>query len=468
MALTPYIVAGFANQPAGRLITAYVPQSGDMGATFIAAARNNGGQLLFSGATPDSLITGSSTSNDQFYFCSPVLSSSHGQMDFQQDFTFFNAPSIVNGIGFTIGDDNTGNNFLDVLTWVGGGVGNGAFHITNHVSGNSTDLATPAYPFTAGTTYRMIAQIRGTAGAYTINLICGPVGGTMTTLVNNLSVPSLVMVARYIGLRAAYSDGTQTASSGSAVLNYYVSDYSSGGGGSISAPTVTANGTTGATVTVTAETGGTAPYSYQFQRAPVSAGSAGTFANIGTPGTALSYNDTGLTQGTTYAYRVIATDSASTPVVVTSTTTMYTVPVVGFTVTTTPASMVLVQGQALTLAVTLAASGGYTGTDTLSCTGLPTGVTASFSPASVTNGAGSSTLTLAAAGNAITGALEIGVQGSDGTMTVSALVMLQVNPPSGVVYPMVSNVLDSDLVTITRSGTTDQVAASVLKAYLAS
>ena len=129
--------------------------------------------------------------------------------------------------------------------------------------------------------------------------------------------------------------------------------------------------------------------------------------------------------------------------------------------------MGLQQGQSLTLAVTGQATGGYTGTDTLSCTGLPAGVTASFSPASLTNGAGISTLTLTAAGNGTTGFGSINIQAGDGTLTATTPVLLQVNPPSGVVYPAVSNVLDSDLVTITRNGSTEQVQASVLKSYLA-
>jgi len=138
-----------------------------------------------------------------------------------------------------------------------------------------------------------------------------------------------------------------------------------------------------------------------------------------------------------------------------------------FSVATVPASMVLSQGQSLSLAVSLAAVGGYTGTDTLLAIGLPSGVTASFSRATIADGVGTATMTLAVAGNATTGAFSLSVQATDGTITRSAPVALQVNPPSGVVYPVAANVLDTDLVTITRNGTTEQVAASVLKAYLA-
>lgn len=75
--------------------------------------------------------------------------------------------------------------------------------------------------------------------------------------------------------------------------------------------TYTAIAQTTLTVSTTAATGGTAPYNYQFQRAPDSAGSPGTFANIGTNSTAITFNDTGLTAGTSYWYHVIVTDNVA-------------------------------------------------------------------------------------------------------------------------------------------------------------
>jgi hypothetical protein len=66
-------------------------------------------------------------------------------------------------------------------------------------------------------------------------------------------------------------------------------------------------GLTTSTVTMSvAASGGTAPYTYQWQR---KTGSGGTYANVGSPGATL--NDTGLTRGTLYYYRCVQTDSAS-------------------------------------------------------------------------------------------------------------------------------------------------------------
>lgn len=52
-------------------------------------------------------------------------------------------------------------------------------------------------------------------------------------------------------------------------------------------------------------------YTYQYQRAPDNSGSPGTWANIGPNTSNPTYNDTGLTEQTTYWYRVNATDQNS-------------------------------------------------------------------------------------------------------------------------------------------------------------
>lgn len=63
------------------------------------------------------------------------------------------------------------------------------------------------------------------------------------------------------------------------------------------------------TVSTSGTAGGTTPYTYQFQRAPDSSGSPGAWANVGPSGSGTSYDDTGLTAGTAYWYRVVVTDA---------------------------------------------------------------------------------------------------------------------------------------------------------------
>lgn len=67
-------------------------------------------------------------------------------------------------------------------------------------------------------------------------------------------------------------------------------------------------------VTATAASGGTSPYTYQWERST----SSGTgYSNV-SGATSLSLTDTGLTNGTTYYYRIKSTDSAGSPATVTS------------------------------------------------------------------------------------------------------------------------------------------------------
>jgi cellulose 1,4-beta-cellobiosidase len=89
-----------------------------------------------------------------------------------------------------------------------------------------------------------------------------------------------------------------------------------------------------------------------------------------------------------------------------------------FSVASTGVSVL--QGQSTTTSVTISAVNGFSGAVTLSASGLPTGVTASFSPSMVTGSAGS-TLTLTAAGNAAVGPATVTITGtSTGTGTTSA------------------------------------------------
>ena len=69
-------------------------------------------------------------------------------------------------------------------------------------------------------------------------------------------------------------------------------------------------GNTVASLSATAESGGVAPVTYQWQRSTTS-GSG--FSNV-SGATSLTLNDTGLTNGTTYYYRLVYTDAASSTV----------------------------------------------------------------------------------------------------------------------------------------------------------
>src|SRR5512133_2183476 len=77
--------------------------------------------------------------------------------------------------------------------------------------------------------------------------------------------------------------------------------------------------------------------------------------------------------------------------------------------------------------VTVGALNGYSGTVGLSASGLPSGVSAGFSPVSVV-GSGSSTLTLTVGAGTAAGTYPVTITGSDGSLSHTANVSLTVTP----------------------------------------
>jgi subtilase family serine protease len=96
----------------------------------------------------------------------------------------------------------------------------------------------------------------------------------------------------------------------------------------------------------------------------------------------------------------------------------------GFTLSGSPTSLAVVQGANGSTNITVADTNGFNGSVTLTASGLPSGVTAAFSPNPT---ASSSTLTLTATATAATGAATITVKGVSGSTTASTTITLTVN-----------------------------------------
>ncbi|HEV2989637.1 MAG TPA: glycoside hydrolase family 6 protein [Candidatus Angelobacter sp.] len=86
------------------------------------------------------------------------------------------------------------------------------------------------------------------------------------------------------------------------------------------------------------------------------------------------------------------------------------------------------QGASASTSITVLPVNSFGGTVALSISGLPTGVTASFNPASITNGEGVSTLTFTAAANAAvpSGPVGVTVTGTSGTITKTTTLQLTI------------------------------------------
>jgi uncharacterized membrane protein len=98
-----------------------------------------------------------------------------------------------------------------------------------------------------------------------------------------------------------------------------------------------------------------------------------------------------------------------------------------FALSSTPNSLLLNPGSTVTSTIALSPENGFTGSVQLSASGLPAGVTASFSPASTS---GTSTLTLKASASAVHGQTGFTITGTSGSLVVSTQIPLVVAAPS--------------------------------------
>ena len=111
----------------------------------------------------------------------------------------------------------------------------------------------------------------------------------------------------------------------------------------------------------------------------------------------------------------------------TVTLTVTSAPTADFSISASPTSLTIVQGKSGSTTVTTAALNGFNSAIGLSASGLPSGVTATFTPTSVAApGSGSSTLKLTASSRATTGTRTITITGTGGGKTHTTTVSLTV------------------------------------------
>jgi subtilase family serine protease len=101
----------------------------------------------------------------------------------------------------------------------------------------------------------------------------------------------------------------------------------------------------------------------------------------------------------------------------------------GFSLSASPASISVLQGNSGTSTITSTVTGGFSSAVALSASGQPTGVTVSFSPSSIT-GTGSSTMTVTVAASTSAGTYTLVVTGTGGSTTETTSVTLTVSSPT--------------------------------------
>ncbi len=100
--------------------------------------------------------------------------------------------------------------------------------------------------------------------------------------------------------------------------------------------------------------------------------------------------------------------------------------IAGFQLSASPSSLTLQPGTSATTTIAVQDVDGFTGKATLSVSGLPSGVTASFGASSAT---GTSVLTLSASSSAIRGSYLVTITGTAGTVTATTTLALVVEAP---------------------------------------
>jgi|HubBroStandDraft_1064217.scaffolds.fasta_scaffold00097_8 subtilase family serine protease len=95
-----------------------------------------------------------------------------------------------------------------------------------------------------------------------------------------------------------------------------------------------------------------------------------------------------------------------------------------FTLSASPSSLSVTQGNSGTSTITVADAGGFTGSVTLAASGLPSGVTAAFGTNPTT---GTSVLTLTASSTATTGTSTVTITGTSGSLAATTTVALTVS-----------------------------------------
>jgi subtilase family serine protease len=102
----------------------------------------------------------------------------------------------------------------------------------------------------------------------------------------------------------------------------------------------------------------------------------------------------------------------------------------GYSLSSSPGSVSIVQGNSGSSTITSSVTGGFDSAISLTASGQPSGVTVTFSPASIT-GAGSSTMSIAVASTVAAGTYSITVTGTSGSTTETTTVSLTVTSSGG-------------------------------------
>jgi uncharacterized membrane protein len=249
--------------------------------------------------------------------------------------------------------------------------------------------------------YRDITS--GTAGSFSAGAGWDMVTGLGSPLVNSLVPSYLVNQSSGADFSLSGSPGSQTVLQGSATTYTVSVSPSNGFSGSVS---LSASGLPNSA-------------SATFNPNPISNGSGNSTMSVTTSGSTPAGSYTLTIKGTSggLSHTTIVTlvvNAALSP---------------DFSLSASPASQSVVQGNGTSYTATVAPSNGLTGSVNLSASGLPAGASASFNPNPVAGGSGTSTMIVTTSQFAQTGTFTITITGTSGALVHQTSVQLVVNAP---------------------------------------
>ncbi len=305
--------------------------------------------------------------------------------------------------------------------------GIGTVNAANLVNNWPSSSSQPSFTLSALPT--SLTLLQGASGSTTITI--NPLNGFNSSV--NLSVSGFPS-----GVSAIFSTNPATTSS--------LLTLSATGTAAIGTFTVTvagASGSLGSTVTITLTVNPAGDYTLSASPGSLSViqGTNGTSNITVTPQNgfngSVSLSASGLPSGVTASFNPSSTASTSTLTLTASNTAAlgtFSVTVTGvsgglshttslsltvtppptFALSASPSSLTVTQGASGASTITVTPQNGFNGSVSLSASGLPAGVTASFNPSSTTS---TSTLTLTASSTATTGTASVTITGTSGSLT---------------------------------------------------
>lgn len=291
--------------------------------------------------------------------------------------------------------------YITTVTPSGGFTGNVSLSVSGLPSGASASFNTASVHGSGSSSLSISTTSSTPTGSYPLTIT-----GTSGSLMHSTSATLVVAPTPAQNFSVSSAPSSQTVAAGQTAI--------------YSATVASAGGFTG-TVSFAASglpTGATANFN------PSSVTNSGT--------TAVSISTTAATPIGSYPLTITATSGTlahATNVVLAVS------PAGDFAIDVAPTSQTVIAGRTVSYTTTLFPSGGYTGNVTLSISGLPSGATGTFSPASINGGSGTSTLNISTNPSTPAGSYILTVTGTSGTMTRSVSTSLNVSPfaPAGCV-----------------------------------